>query len=363
MADSPHTPTSWLDAARELAPEAALQVDAVSRQPWTVAVIGRVGVGKSTWIRGVVDQPIPTGLGGVTQQVASYALGGVTILDTPGIDGVQQALRVLGPALEQADAVVWIVDGLQPATASEREVVRLLAADAPRAVLVSRADLIPEDQREAVRERVATLCTASDAALHDLRRERPELPDAVAPREPRPRQLRAERRAIEHAVAALDALPAPPTREVHRHALDAAWRAGVTDVVERVQARIASGSLAEEHGALLALQSLAHVARMPVTAALSADRDRATAHAAHALVLPAPDGEVGTPLGRVASAMGGRQRAERRLRQQAGRWLQEGQLAIADWCLDTPGLDREGRRRDMLRAVLHDARDARERTN
>ncbi len=126
---------------------------------WRVTVLGRRSVGKSSLINAVLGRPErKVGLGGVTTEVAIVVESTLTLVDTPGIEDEAGALRVLQPLLEESDAAVWVVDGLQPMTATERRVVSgALVPNTPLWVVVSRLDLADPTDVDAVLARVSLL--------------------------------------------------------------------------------------------------------------------------------------------------------------------------------------------------------------
>ncbi len=126
-------------------------------------------------------------------------------MDTPGIDGRDRAIDRRGSEFDTADAIVWVVDGLQPLTRTERDVVELLRLpETPMVCVVSKADLLG-DEVEAVLSRVRTGAEAQAVAA-DLRTETPILPEFG----PIPRR----RRELAEAVSAVESRFARVARPV-----------------------------------------------------------------------------------------------------------------------------------------------------
>ncbi len=139
------------------------------RPAWLIG--GRVGVGKTTLINGIAATPVgAVGLGGTTRDTIPYSIGPADWIDTPGCDAADAALEVLVPASESTDGLIWVTDGLQPMTATERQI---LAHFPPAGLVISRWDCIPEPERAAVLARVRTLQPESPWIQGlDLRTER-----------------------------------------------------------------------------------------------------------------------------------------------------------------------------------------------
>lgn len=292
--------------ARARGPEVQA-IRALALAPLRVVLIGRTGVGKTSLLNRALAAQRPTGLGGVTAAVEEHGDEEVWI-DTPGIDDPLRAIDVLGPVLDRADRALWVVDGLQPMTASEREVVAaILPAGLPLQVVVSRADLLDPDELPTVLARVRSLAPqaiAVDAA--DLRRERPALPDSAGA--PRWAQVAA---ALDAARARLR--PPPAAEEV-----DGAWRAEVRALVHQIEADLTShGWTAHEVDALAALSAGAEgvIARV-------------RARAEDALPLPSPEEAART--NPVLAGLAGAGGAVRALRAAAQRWLLAGELALRE---------------------------------
>lgn len=208
---------------RELLPlNAALAAFAAPRR---LLVVGRAGVGKTSWCNAVSGRTEPKGLGGVTDTIVAHtAPDGTVLFDTPGLDrpgAVAQIAAVAG----EVDGVVWIVDGLAPVGAAERDDVAALRGDAPLAAIIGRGDLVPVDEHDEVRERVR-LRAGVAAPIADLRRGPfppiPALPVA-------PRRIRALRVAAEAARAAKVAEGPPPSPDLALRALRDAWHARVRE--------------------------------------------------------------------------------------------------------------------------------------
>ena len=233
-----------LQAAARYAPDATQAAADTLASPWTIAVVGRVGAGKTTWINGRTGGSRPVGLGGVTQAVEAIEVGDQLWLDTPGIDGLDAAIHTLGGPIASSDAVLWVIDGLQPATRTERE---LLAATCypghARAAIIARLDLVEPDQHDGVRERVRQVLDAIEPpAGGDLRKLDLHLPSALAPAPTSPRRDLARQRAIREALGALEALPPLEGRAELGRRLADAWRSRVRSAVDEVTTQLVEGA-------------------------------------------------------------------------------------------------------------------------
>jgi hypothetical protein len=314
-------------------------------EPWSVAVVGRVGAGKTSLVNRLTGGARPVGLGGVTRSVERVDWGDRALIDTPGIDDPFAAIEVLGPVLDPVDAVIWVVDGLQPMTGSERDVVRDTLPDGVALwVVVSRVDLLDPDEVGSVLERVRALAAPHGPAgvvAADLRAGAPGgVGEGAAPGRRRRARL-AELLAPQRAAFAARPAPLRPDQVIAR------WRDEVRALVRDVERRIERGSVGHEVEAL---------------ARLSAGAPQVLAAVARAAgdpspILPLPEPPVRTALGQVAAGLSGAEGARRALRAVAARWLGAGELAIRE---DWPGAadrDREARAFDHL-ARAWDALDA-----
>lgn len=187
-------------------------------------MVGRAGVGKTSWCNAHSGRGAPTGLGGTTPNVEVHPTpDGTVLLDTPGLDRPGVAAQLA--AEPDIDGIVWILDGLAPVGAAERAAVAALRGEAPVVGLIARGDLVPEDERADVRERVR-LRAGLDAPLVDLRRGPfpavPALPVA-------PRRIHALLAAAERARAVARADAEPPDVGTLRTALRDAWHRRVRD--------------------------------------------------------------------------------------------------------------------------------------
>jgi len=298
-----------------------LEARALLARPWTVAVVGRVGAGKSSLVNALAGRNGQrTGLGGVTTDLRRENVGASVLIDTPGIDEPEPAVRVLETALPEADAVVWVVDGLQPLPESERTAVeRVLPAGMPLHVVVSRADLLEPSEVGPVLDRVRDLTRAlhpSSVRVAALRSGDPALLGGIlTPALPGPRRGPTVGAAVAAVRRALDTLPRAPddTSRV------AAWRAAVLDVVRAVERDIDDGAITDKTEALDALTRRATAAG-PALAAPFAPAFPPLP------TFPAP----GTPLARIAAGFSGIEGARRALRAAAGRWLMEGEVALRE---------------------------------
>jgi hypothetical protein len=338
------------EAARRVAavvPDDPLSAFLARPWPWRVVVLGRIGVGKTTWVNALALRDDPTGLGGCTKAPAVREARGVELIDTPGIDEVEDAVDVLAPLVEDADAVVWIVDGLQPVTSSERAVVARVVPDGMAVhTLISRFDLVPEDEREAVVSRVSKH-TRGPVLGVDLRHG--IAPDApLAPSGSSPRRRAAFSAAVAAARAALDALPALPTADQVLAGLRARWRETVREVESVIEDEILRGVIDHKEVALRLFARGFVPARLQFVGSLEA---------------PLPPGQpdlptfTATQTGKVEEALAafaGQEGARRALRATAGRLVLEGEVALADWvALGLPTAEESDRR-----AVAREALDA-----
>lgn len=293
--------------------------------PRTVAVVGRTSAGKTTLInrqtgRLARSSPLPTGLGGVTREVVALPEGPLLWHDTPGIDDPDSAVLELGPVLERTDGVVWVVDALQPMTASERATLSaLLRQGTSLWVVVARLDLVEPEERGSVLERARVLA-APYAPLQvvggDNRRDSALALSlsGMAPGPWRRDQIRAELSSLREALGKL-----PPV--THPDRLRERFRAAVREIVQEVGARIDRGGIAHEAEALGALHQRADEVLRELHAMTQGQGP----------ALPMPETPSYTSLGQVVAGLAGGGGARRALKASAGRWMLEGELALADW--------------------------------
>ncbi len=341
IADAIRCAEGWADPAPL---EAAA---AVVASPWRVAVVGRTSVGKSTllnWLAG--GEVCPVGLGGITRTASEVAVAGGVLIDTPGIDDPDTALLTLAPILDAADAVIWVIDGLQPLTATERRVAELVLVDgAPLDLVVAKADLLEPNDRQGVMERVRALSqgwnTRSQRAL-DLRaasRDRLDPGDMGQPHPPGPRRRAVVLAAVAQMRAQLDALPAAPAKE---QLLDA-WRDAVRRASDAVDAEIVAGRVQHKGDALAALAVHSGAAIQGVEVLLG----NRPGPRLPSLSVPERSG-----IGHVFAGMSGQEGARRVLKAKAASWLADGLITLQDWAEDQTDLWQAHAQREALRAAL-----------
>lgn len=218
-------------------------IDAALRilgEPVRVALVGRRGAGKSSLAAWWTGTPQPVGLGGVTAAAVELSVPTgppTTLVDTPGFDGPDDAVIRVLPALERAELITWVTDGLQPWTSTERAVhARLRAPDLPVIRVISRADLVEPTDRADVLRRLAAL-DPMPTGWADLRRGSREggpLPPVLAFERPPPRR----RARVREALGPLHAPSVPDARAVR------SWfREAARDALAGVVARWESGEL------------------------------------------------------------------------------------------------------------------------
>ncbi|TNE85753.1 MAG: hypothetical protein EP330_24255 [Deltaproteobacteria bacterium] len=295
--------------------------------PFRVVVAGVTGVGKTTLANRLTGSHAPTGLGGVTRGV--QLLYGVerVVVDTEGIDDERIARAVLTEPLATADAVIWVLDGRAPSTATERRLLDELCPDGtPVHVIVARGDLLEPDEREEVAARVRRLHGNRDVAVLDLRHD--DLPVVLlATHLPSPTRLRDARRCLAEAEHRLPDAPdvAPFVKDLKR-----AWRSTVISTRDAVLADVHAGTLTDASAALDSLCRAARRACRHFREVLD-DEPFLARIGARPPSLPLPEGELDSPLASIRAGMAGQAGAERELRAAAGRWLAEGDLRLVDW--------------------------------
>jgi hypothetical protein len=162
-----------------------------------VVLAGCVGVGKTALLNHLTGTSFPTGLGGVTQAVHTSAHQGITWRDTPGCSGTLDAHQRVGPALHDADLLIWVIDGLRPLGSGAREALAALAThDVPIRALFSRADILGREEQTEITHRATHL-------LAEHTQVSPPWVSTRAPLEPD---------------ALLETLEAPPLHQVPRRA-------------------------------------------------------------------------------------------------------------------------------------------------
>lgn len=296
--------------------------------PFRLAVVGIVGVGKTTLANRLTESQAPTGLGGVTRGVQPLYGRDRVVLDTEGIDDERVARAVLPEPLESADGVVWVVDGRAPSTATERRLLHELLPDhTPHHVVVARADLLDADERGEVHARVARLHpNAASIHLLDLRTD--PIPEAIlATVLPSPARRHA---ALEAVNAALASVPEPPDPEPYLHDLRRAWRSAVLSTRDAVLADVKAGTLPDASTALASLLRASKRAGLHIRQVLEAEPFL------EELGIPAPRMPAMRATGDstltiLKSGIAGQAGATRQVRAAAGLWLSDGDMALLDW--------------------------------
>jgi len=325
--------------------------------PWRVAVVGRISTGKSTLVNLLTGRETrPTGLGGVTDEIAVERAGEVEVLDTPGIDDESRALAVLQPLLETVDVVIWVIDGLQPLTATERRVFDACLVDGtPLHILVSRLDLTEEAEVDSVLQRVRTL-TARHAPLTVRRadlRHCQEPPVGLLDRVRSPRRHRALLDALDALTAALEALPEAPDLPQIRARIRGQWASTVRRAAEDIEATIDSGDIDHKEQAVRALSKISSAAVRSFEEQLSLDpavTDHLRVHGPPPM--PVPSVRARSPLRYVLAGMSGAEGAQRALKVAAAQWMADGEIALNEWIDAGADLNAEySRRHRVLDAI------------
>ena len=329
-----------IEAASGVAPDGPLRsARSWLSEPLRIVVFGRVAAGKTTFINGVVGDDGPTGLGGVTEAPREVGTGLWIHVDTPGIDDPDRAIVDLQPLMDQADAAVWVVDGLQPLTASERDVASVLLGDVQLSIVITKADLVEEAERNAILDRVRTLTDKLVPIRIDFvnARQLEAVPSLSGP----PLRLSPRRRRIlaDAESAMRDALPEPP---LDRAAIEALWARAVREQVETIDHAIDRGAIRNVGGAVRALNEAAEPARRALRAAVPGWL---------LPVMPAAD----TEPGRLATS--GPDQARRVVVAACARWLAEGQLTLREWWVDAEEPAQEAARYQRLVRALDQLRE------
>ena len=294
-------------------------------RPTVLCVIGRRGVGKSTLVNQWMQAAIQAvGLGGVTADVTRLVTPtGKTLVDTPGVDDPGLAVALLGGLVRESDALVWVTDGLQPATHGIRELVLALREpNQPLHIVVSRADLIA-DERQAVVARVQRLHPDAVVVAADLRT------DPVPP--PKPQTSPARQHALREVLRdALEGWPdPPPTRESWQHLANRHWASAVDRALQHVLGTLEDPS---DERPLDRFQA-ALTAEGPTLDESLTRSETPTRPRWPRTIVTAP-----RPVGRLAALLGGQERAARHLTHTATQLKAEGRSAVAEWAQDAPEL-------------------------
>jgi tRNA modification GTPase len=123
----------------------------ILREGFTLVLVGKPNVGKSSLLNAFLkkDRAIVTPFPGTTRDVIedSFLLSGilVRILDTAGVRHKPDHIESLGiertfQSLEEADVVLWLIDGNQPLTGEDEAVFENIASKR-YVVLVNKMDL------------------------------------------------------------------------------------------------------------------------------------------------------------------------------------------------------------------------------
>ncbi len=291
-------------------------------EPWCIAVVGRVSVGKTTLVNEVTGAKLPTGLGGVTAHPERVPWREAIVVDTQGIDGESLGIARLRPVLAEADAVLWVTDGLQPMTDTERGVLQ--AAWIPGTqldIVVSKLDLIDDDDAQQVLERVRALGEAF-GARSVTPAKKGAVPDGLLdPSPPSARRVAAVRAALSAAADGLAEGTVDPAQLLDRLRLE--WRDRVRNAQKLTVADIEAGELPFKPAALRRLAREIRSATRELEDELPALPGRPA--------LPEPVTVEGNALGQIVAGLGGQHAARSAVRAEAGRLLLEGEVALQEW--------------------------------
>ena len=356
---SPLAPVeALLAAAAPLVDVTPLRTAWEARQdpPVHLLVVGRRSVGRSSLLNAWAGRRVAdTGLGGVTTEPLTVEGPGVVLTELPGLEDVRDAAR-LARHVDRADAVVWVVDGLQPGTGVERAV---LEAAVPRGmalhVVVSRLDLVDPEEHDPILERIRRLAAPWEPRSvrgEDPRRAAVGLVARVWP-ERSPRRRAALATGVEAVAAALAHLQPPEDPEVVAEEAAGIWRSRV-DVAWREAAREA-----REGGALFRDEAAgALVRRLQDAAADLARPVRARLGTAPGWSPPEPGSlDLG---GQVRDLVSGTAGVVRDLRVRAAALAAEGEAAWRSWARGADTAWLRSRRAAVLeaRAAVAGARQA-----
>jgi len=145
------------------------------REGLAVVIAGRPNVGKSSRLNSLLreERAIVTAIPGTTRDVIEETLNlsgiPLRIMDTAGLRRAQDAIEEEGvrrtrERLSQADLVIWVVDGSEPLTPEDLDLLALLG---PRrtAIALNKNDLPRGFPPESLRERIPEAPLVSISAL------------------------------------------------------------------------------------------------------------------------------------------------------------------------------------------------------
>lgn len=142
-----------------------------------VALVGRPNAGKSTLINAIVGDKVL--ITSPTAQTTRHRISAVynephmqiVLVDTPGlhkpVDALGEELNISAlNALKDVDVVAMLVDGSQEAGRGDEWVAQHVAESKGRKILVvSKADIVDQDQARAQIERMEAFCTFDDVIV------------------------------------------------------------------------------------------------------------------------------------------------------------------------------------------------------
>jgi len=154
----------------------------ILREGFTIVLVGRPNVGKSSLLNALLrkDRAIVTPFPGTTRDVIedSFLLSGilVRVLDTAGIRHKPDDIESLGiertfQSVEEADVVLWLIDGSQPLT-EEDDAVFANIASKRYVVLVNKMDLPAKVSFQEVQDRFSGSAPILGLSVLDPRRIR-----------------------------------------------------------------------------------------------------------------------------------------------------------------------------------------------
>ena len=143
-----------------------------------VAIIGETNAGKSTLLNVLLNEEkaIVSEIHGTTRDVIedTINIGGITFrfIDTAGIRDTNDTIETLGiertfQKIEQAEIVLWVIDSREAMEQIRKLVEKIVPLTSGKQLILvlNKAELISEKEREHITENIHTLCNESTQTI------------------------------------------------------------------------------------------------------------------------------------------------------------------------------------------------------